>query len=138
MPEQLLGRIIRTCSNENEVVMDPFSGSASTLIVAKKLNRKFVGFELSEEYARAGTERLESVTAGDELTGAAEPNMSAPKTWQGKLNKRTQKVVGQTTKAAKAPLKQRIAETIDEGILAAWKSLKSGDSARNLLRRPTC
>ena len=137
MPEQLLGRIIRTCSNENEVVMDPFSGSASTLIVAKKLNRKFVGFELSEEYARAGTERLESVTAGDELTGAAEPNMSAPKTWQGKLNKRTQKVVGQTTKAAKAPLKQRIAETIDEGILAAWKSLKSGDSARDLLADET-
>ena len=37
MPEQLLGRIIRICSHEGELVLDPFSGSATTLAVAKKL-----------------------------------------------------------------------------------------------------
>ena len=37
MPEQLLGRIIRSCSNPGDLVLDPFSGSATTLAVAKKL-----------------------------------------------------------------------------------------------------
>lgn len=82
MPEQLLGRIIRTCSNEADVVLDPFSGSASTLLVAKKLQRKQIGFELSNEYSTAGTERLDAVKEGDDLVGAAEPKMSALPTWK--------------------------------------------------------
>ncbi|MFK7736674.1 MAG: site-specific DNA-methyltransferase [Pirellulaceae bacterium] len=80
MPEQLLGRIIRACSNAGEVVMDPFSGSAATLRVAKKLKRNFFGFELSKEYAKSGTERLVSVSPGEELDGAPEPRVSAPAT----------------------------------------------------------
>ncbi|MCA9233751.1 MAG: site-specific DNA-methyltransferase, partial [Planctomycetales bacterium] len=82
MPEQLLGRIIRSCSHEDDIVLDPFTGSASTLVVAKKLNRRFLGFELSEEYGRAGSQRLAETESGDPLVGAAEPNMSAPATWQ--------------------------------------------------------
>src|SRR4029078_11163206 len=54
MPEQLLGRIIRFCSHENEIVLDPFSGSATTLAVAKKLQRRFLGFDLSRDYVRQG------------------------------------------------------------------------------------
>ncbi len=80
MPEQLLGRIIRSCSNEGELVLDPFSGSATTLVVAKKLGRKFLGFDLSEEYVEQGRTRLEKVKAGSKLEGAAEPLVSAPAT----------------------------------------------------------
>ena len=80
MPEQLLGRIVRFCSNPGEVVLDPFSGSATTLAVAKKLGRHYVGFDLSEEYVARGRERLSAISAGDALVGSPEPNVSAPKT----------------------------------------------------------
>lgn len=80
MPEQLLGRIIRCCSNEGERVMDPFSGSATTLVVAKKLKRIGLGFEISPDYARRGRERLASIQPGDVLEGAPEPLVSAPAT----------------------------------------------------------
>ena len=84
MPEQLLARIIRTCSNEGELVVDPFSGSATTLVVAKKLGRRFLGFEISEEYALRGNKRLEQVQSGDSLRGAADPLTSCPSTANGK------------------------------------------------------
>ena len=84
MPEQLLGRIIRGCSNPGETVIDPFSGSSTTLTVAKKLGREFFGFELSPEYAKLGTARIERAQVGDRLDGAEEPKVSAPTTAEGK------------------------------------------------------
>ncbi len=86
MPEQLLGRIIRTCSNPGEVVLDPFAGSGTTLAVAKKLDRKWIGFELSKEYRKRSTDRIAHVKNGERLEGAAEPIMSAPRT-PGKSDK---------------------------------------------------
>jgi len=80
MPEQLLGRIIRVSSNEGEFVLDPFSGSATTLAVAKKLNRQFLGFEISQEYVERGLARLAAIEPGDNLEGEAEPLLSAPRT----------------------------------------------------------
>ncbi len=87
MPEQLLGRIIRMCSHPGELVLDPFSGSATTLAVAKKLGRKYLGFDISEQYVTHGLKRLESIEPGDPLDGAAEPTMSAPSTAKGKQRK---------------------------------------------------
>ena len=83
MPEQLLGRIIRCCSNAGDppdLVLDPFSGSATTVAVAKKLGRRYLGFDLSEEYASRGNARLKGIRVGDPLDGAAEPLVSAPAT----------------------------------------------------------
>jgi len=84
MPEQLLARIIRACSNPGDVVLDPFAGSASTLITAKKLGRLHMGCELSQEYSTQGTARLEQVKPGDPLVGPANPLLSAPSTSAGK------------------------------------------------------
>ena len=84
MPEQLLGRIIRTCSREGEIVLDPFTGSGTTLAVAKKLSRAYLGFELSSDYVTRGEARLAVMTIGDPLKGAPEPTMSAPSTLKGK------------------------------------------------------
>ncbi len=78
MPEQLLARIILVSSKPGEVVLDPFGGSGSTLVVARKLGREPIGFELSEDYARQSNERLGGTRSGDPLAGAADPRVSAP------------------------------------------------------------
>lgn len=84
MPEQLLGRIIRACSNEGDVVLDPFGGSGTTLAVAKKLHRRFIGFELSKQYATRIEQRLASIQPGDPLVGPADAARSAPSTRNGR------------------------------------------------------
>ena len=73
MPEQLLGRIIRACSNPGEIVLDPFGGSGTTLAAAKKLGRRYLGFELSPDYAAQIQTRLDACHAGQPLEGGAEP-----------------------------------------------------------------
>ena len=80
MPEQLLGRIIRCSSNPAELVLDPFGGSGTTLAVAKKLDRRWIGFELSEDYAAKIKLRLKETKIGEPLTGPADPVASAPPT----------------------------------------------------------
>jgi len=57
-PEALLERIIKSSSNEGDIVLDPFSGSFTTGSVAKKLNRKFIGIEINEDYVKMGIRRL--------------------------------------------------------------------------------
>ena len=84
MPEQLLGRIIRVSSHPGDVVLDPFGGSGTTLAVAKKLGRSFLGCELSTDYANRIRERLEGIRVGDPLDGAAEPLKSVPATKDGR------------------------------------------------------
>ena len=85
MPEQLLGRIIRILlAAEGDLVVDPFAGSATTLAVAKKLGRRYLGFDISAEYVKLGLERLAAIHVGDPLNGSPEPTMSAPTTRAGK------------------------------------------------------
>jgi site-specific DNA-methyltransferase (adenine-specific) len=95
MPEQLLGRIIRACSNPADIVLDPFAGSSTTLVVAKKLRRQFMGFELSKDYVAKGTARLADARPGDSLLGSEEPKVSVPATGTApkpkkKIRKKTQ------------------------------------------------
>jgi site-specific DNA-methyltransferase (adenine-specific) len=80
MPEQLLGRIIRACSNPGEVVLDPFAGSGTTLVVAKKLARQWMGFDLSPQYVKQAQARLDAAGDGQPLEGPEEPKVSAPPT----------------------------------------------------------
>jgi len=84
MPEQLMGRIIRACSRPGEVVLDPFAGSGTTLAAAKKLERQYLGYELSENYVAHMEQRLAEIHPGDVLDGAEEPLISAPSTRKGK------------------------------------------------------
>lgn len=80
MPEGVLERIIRAASNPGDLVIDPFAGSGTTLVVAKKLGRRFLGCELSEEYADAVRERLDGINP-------SEPVLSAVRTRMRKVQK---------------------------------------------------
>lgn len=65
-PEKLLAKIILASSNEGDVVFDPFLGSGTTSVVAKKLNRRYVGIELDEAFACLAEKRLH--LAGEDAT----------------------------------------------------------------------
>jgi site-specific DNA-methyltransferase (adenine-specific) len=113
MPEQLLGRIIRVSSNPGDLVLDPFAGSGSTLVVAKKLGRHWLGFELSKNYANRIRNRLAEVSPGDSLEGSSNPQESAPRTEQGKA------LVRKDGSSIKAPAIRR-ASDLDSAILEAF------------------
>jgi len=126
MPEQLLGRIIRVSSNPGDLVVDPFGGSGTTLAVAKKLGRRYMGFELSEEYVTHITKRLNECEVGDSLDGAADPLRSAPKTSQGK--KRTKFRNGR-------PLIPLTPE-IESAVVESFAETSDGHSADYVLCQP--
>ncbi len=57
-PEQLAFDHIISWSNENDIVYDPFTGSGTTAKMAIKLNRKYIGSEISEEYCQLAKKRI--------------------------------------------------------------------------------
>jgi len=57
-PEKLVAKLILASSKENDVVFDPFLGSGTTSVVAKKLNRNYVGIEFNKDYAIWAEKRL--------------------------------------------------------------------------------
>lgn len=58
-PISLPMRCIKLLTYKNDVVLDPFSGSATTAYAAKVTGRQYIGFELSENYWKIGNKRLE-------------------------------------------------------------------------------
>lgn len=58
LPEILMERIINLFSKENDIILDPFSGSGTTCKIAKKLNRQYIGFEINPEYIKISKERI--------------------------------------------------------------------------------
>lgn len=62
-PEELIERIIKTGTNEGDLVLDPFMGSGTTAVVAKKLKRNFVGFETETDFINIANKRLKDVEA---------------------------------------------------------------------------
>lgn len=57
-PEAIIERMVLASSNEGDLVVDPFSGSGTTLRVCQQLNRNAIGIELNEEYIEQTKERL--------------------------------------------------------------------------------
>lgn len=57
-PEKLLAKIVLASSNRDDLVLDPFLGSGTTAVVAKKLGRHFIGVEADESYCLVAEKRL--------------------------------------------------------------------------------
>jgi site-specific DNA-methyltransferase (adenine-specific) len=69
MPETLLARILRACTDPGDLVLDPFAGSGTTLAVAKKIGRHFVGVEVSPRYVSNIQKRLAQVRPMGDVEG---------------------------------------------------------------------
>lgn len=68
-PEKLLARIILASSNEKDVILDPFAGSGTTAVVAKKLGRNFLAIEIEKEYCLYALKRLELAEKDKKIQG---------------------------------------------------------------------
>jgi site-specific DNA-methyltransferase (adenine-specific) len=75
MPIGVLNRIIKASSNKDDVVLDPFNGSGTTVVAAALLGRKYVGIDQSAEYVGYARKRLEHAleTAGPNGQSVAPP-----------------------------------------------------------------
>lgn len=58
-PEELAARVLKLFSFEGDLILDPFNGAGTTTAVAKKLNRNFLGVDVSEKYCDTARKRLE-------------------------------------------------------------------------------
>jgi site-specific DNA-methyltransferase (adenine-specific) len=70
--EKLLAKLILASSNPGDVVLDPFVGSGTTSVVAKKLGRKYLGIDLNEEYCLLTERRLELADSAQSIQGFAD------------------------------------------------------------------
>lgn len=66
-PEELVERCILSCTNEGDTVLDPYMGSGTTGIVARRLGRKFIGYERDPEYFQLASRRLDAAVNDNDL-----------------------------------------------------------------------
>lgn len=67
LPIHLLERIILMSTDENDIILDPFMGTGTTAIAAKRLGRHYIGFELDSEYAQITEAKLQSEQSNSKL-----------------------------------------------------------------------
>ncbi len=60
LPLELIKKILQYSSEEEDIILDPFLGSGQVAIVSKMMNRRYIGFEIVEDYYKFSKERLES------------------------------------------------------------------------------
>ena len=60
-PSYIIQELIKLLSKKNDLVLDPFCGSGTTCLAAKKLGRNFLGIEIKPEYVKLANERLSEI-----------------------------------------------------------------------------
>ncbi len=89
MPERLLERVIKVSSNIGDVVIDPFSGSGTTLVVAAELGRHYFGIDISEKYVKKSIKRIEETLSGKRQRTKISENPEAMRSQRMKTKKAT-------------------------------------------------
>ncbi len=69
--EKLIAKLTLASSNKGDLILDPFLGSGTTAVVAKKLGRNFIGIELLEEYCLIAAKRLRLAATDTDIQGYA-------------------------------------------------------------------
>ena len=64
-----MAKLILASTNENDFVFDPFMGAGSSIVTAKKLNRKFLGIEIEPEFCLLAAKRLELAELAPNIQG---------------------------------------------------------------------
>ncbi len=67
-PLQIIKNLIINSSSEGDIVLDCFSGSGTTCVAAKELNRQFIGIEIDPEYHKISIDRLEGILANGQTS----------------------------------------------------------------------
>lgn len=60
-PLDLIKKLLKISSNQNDLVLDSFMGSGTTAVACKQLNRNFIGYEISKEYCDIANKRLKDI-----------------------------------------------------------------------------
>ena len=68
-PEKLIAKLILASSNKGDIILDPFLGSGTTSVVAKKLDRLYIGIEYNPQYAVWAEKRLETAETNKTIQG---------------------------------------------------------------------
>ena len=68
-PEKLIAKIILASSNPGDIILDPFLGSGTTSVTAKKLNRSYIGIEIEKQYCIWAEQRLEMADRDKKIQG---------------------------------------------------------------------
>jgi DNA modification methylase len=66
-PEKLIERIIKASTNPGDIILDPFIGSGTTAVVAKKLGRHYIGYDIHYEYIKIARKRINSIELNEDL-----------------------------------------------------------------------
>ena len=123
---------------EGDLVLDPFSGSATTVAVAKKLGRRYLGFELSTEYAKRGTDRLDVDLCRRSLGRSGRANRHAPPTAAGKIRgqKRRAPAAHDSQSDAAPAISPQQLRLFHDGLLAAYRGCYGGYSLDRVVADP--
>ena len=65
LPEPVMERLVMICTEKGDVVLDPLIGTGTTALAAKRLGRKYIGIDNSEDYVRVSKEKLKEINSSD-------------------------------------------------------------------------
>lgn len=85
-PEKLIAKLILASSNENDMIFDPFLGSGTTSVVAKKTGRRFFGVEIDPVYCCLTEKRLERADVDKSIQGYGDGVFWERNTFMGRRN----------------------------------------------------
>ncbi|WP_414836436.1 DNA-methyltransferase [Candidatus Nanohalococcus occultus] len=67
-PEYIIRHLLRLLTDKGDLVLDPFMGSGTTAVAAKKLNRDYLGYDLNPEYCEKARQRVNSINAETKIS----------------------------------------------------------------------